>query len=231
MQKMTGKKPLAVIIVALVFGSAVAVSFIGVYDSPFYWGLEVGDEFLYSIEVSLSETNIYYGTSQEYYTSLNATQIIVQITDLPNITGWISHQSFLPNVVLSEKITCRFSNGSAIPLIFMDSLTVPLSQSLLPLGDWNMIDNFYHDQFPNYTHPEVDSARTLTHYASTLLEDRIYFGSRELLSIFPNVATYTWEGWSDLETGIPLLAIYDMKYPSCMYSIYLTVTLAFQGIL
>ncbi len=234
----SGRRRLKVfVLVAILISSAsiLAFSLSGTFESPFYWEVSVGDEFLYSINVSHHETVDYYGYTYSNYLSLDGEQLIVQITELPNVAGFVSSSSFQSQVVEMSKISCRFSNGTYLPNEypneFATNIGKPLSQSILPLGDWTLIDRFYLDEFPVIDYPDVDKAGSVTNCVSFRLNESMYFGSRKLLSIFPNIATYIWEGWTAFDTGVPLVVRFYVDYPSCMYQARLNVTLTYNGTL
>ncbi|MHA2024570.1 MAG: hypothetical protein ACW98U_01620 [Candidatus Thorarchaeota archaeon] len=174
----------------------------------------------------MTESGYTYGGYYGNLPDLDGEQIIVRLKTLPNVTGLVSDSIFLSDIVLMSKISLQFSNGTAIPPELAVNLRPPLSQSILPLGNWNMIDSFFLDVFPALDYSEVD---TSTHYAGYKLNESFYFGSRILKSIWPNIATDKWEGWTDLDSGVPLNAIFYKAYPSCMYQFYLTVTMTYIG--
>lgn len=229
------RRLMALVLVVILVGSVsiLAFSLVGTFESPFYWGVSVGDEILYSINVSHYEHNEYYGYTYSNYLSLDGEQLIVQITELPNVAGLVSSSTFQSQVVEMYKISCRFSNGTELPDEFPNEFATnigkPLSQSILPLGDWTLIDRFFLDEFPVIAAPDVDRSGSVTHCASFRLNESMYFGSRKLLSIFPNIATYIWEGWTAFDTGVPLVARFYVNYPSCMFDARLNVTLTYIG--
>jgi hypothetical protein len=228
---------MALVLVVVLIGTAsiLAFSLVGTYESPFYWGVSVGDKFLYSINVSHYEHNEYYGYTYSNYLSLDGEQLIIQITELPNVAGLVSSSTFQSQVVEMYKISCRFSNGTELPDEFPNEFATnigkPLSQSILPLGDWTLIDRFFLDEFPVIDAPVVDRSGTVTQCASFRLNESMYLGSKMLVSIFPNIATYIWEGWTAFDTGVPLVAKFYVNYPSCMFQARLNVTLTYNGTL
>lgn len=226
MRGVSQRRTLAIVILVVLFGSAGVVNLIpwNTYESPFQWGVEVGEELLYSIEVSVTESGYPYGDTCRQFLGLDGEQIIVTITELPNVTGPITEETFLSNVILDQKITCRFSNGSAIPQIFIQALKNPISQSLLPIGGWELMDTLFLDVFPSVDWSELDTSR---HYVGSRTEERFYFASRELYSIWPNVASEKWEGWSDFDSGIPFEAQYTEVYPACTYQYTLVVNMIY----
>ncbi len=217
---------MTIAIIAMLAGSLGVYSIISGIQSPFSWAIEVGDEFHYSIAVGNSFSP---GTGcyelPEYYSDLlkyDGEELIVHVDELPNVTGWISADSLLTKIITSSKVTCRLLNGTLIPDTYVHALVTPISQSFLPIDGWDLIDECFDNEFPSI---DFDQTDTSTRYVASVMDDSLYLASRKLQSIWPNVASKRWEGWTDLSNGVPRLAKYRRAYPSCTFQISITVTM------
>ncbi|MFX0054849.1 MAG: hypothetical protein ACFFAX_03295 [Promethearchaeota archaeon] len=123
----------------------------------FRWGVEVGEEFSFQIEVFGWDYN---GSEAIPFIEYNNTQIIARIVQLPNVSLVDNETEFL-DVIGILKVECRFSNGTEIAMDCRDgyygntnvSLPEVISRAIFPVGGWEFIDDLY-DDIPYTSYPD-----------------------------------------------------------------------------
>ncbi len=122
----------AAVIAALIIGAiGVAALFFGDTQKPtsnLAWSVEIGEEFIYEIQ-----------TKGIYLSAMNNTRIKMVITSLPDLPPIVDGYTFAAEVINQPRTNCVFENGSELPTSY-DEIKSLLSSSLLPTGDWPLLD-------------------------------------------------------------------------------------------
>ncbi|MFW9846122.1 MAG: hypothetical protein ACFFD6_05215 [Candidatus Thorarchaeota archaeon] len=149
------------------------------------WGVKEGDIFVYEISG-------WNDTGDDYH-SWDSILIEVEVTYLPTIPDILRNITFHFYVVEPMKIACSFLNGSRLPY-YWDIYKNLVSFSMLPVGDWDLLDSFYPDQeeLHPFTIGTVD-------YLSEMREENFLFGGRHW-----DVVPSQWYANVSLTLGVPL---------------------------
>ena len=190
---------IAVGIIILVSIAAVGIYFLFADDNRpatnLVWSIDIGDEFIYQVETShFVEYNTYNISSQDI-TAINNTRIRMVITSLPDISQMINGELFITEVINLTKTHCSFENGSEITPSCYNVINTLLSATLLPTGDWALLDILYPD--------EVSDAFYPGEFTSALHDDYFLFG----YELWPGDAILRWSANVTLDNGIPLRAV------------------------
>ncbi|MBE0525845.1 MAG: hypothetical protein IH631_02815 [Candidatus Thorarchaeota archaeon] len=190
---------IAVSIVILVIFAAGGIYFLVNDDkrsaTNLVWSVDVGDEFIYQVETSHFVVDNFYNISSQDITAINNTRIRMVITSLPDIPQMINGELFITEVINLTKTHCSFENGSEITPSCYNVINTLLSATLLPTGDWTLLDILYPD--------EVSDAFYPGEFTSALHDDYFLFGY-ELWTID---AIIRWSANVSLDNGIPLRAV------------------------
>ena len=104
-----------------------------------HWG--VSESSIYSYELSVTGYKIESGVPYPIpFLELNNTILVVNITSLPEIAEYNSTE-FTENIVELDKVEC----SSVLPEYDIHKLEEIISRSILPIGDWQSIDDMYPD--------------------------------------------------------------------------------------
>ena len=159
------------------------------------WSIDIGDEFIYQVETSHFVVDNSYNISSQDITAINNTRIRMVITSLPDITQTINGELFITEVINLTKTHCSFENGSEITPGCYNVINTLLSATLLPTGDWTLLDILYPD--------EVSDAFYPGEFTSALHDDYFLFG----YELWPGDAILRWSASVTLDNGIPLRAV------------------------
>ena len=206
----------------LLYGIYTAYQYSKMDSSRLYWGVDVGTQFTYVVQVfGYNMTYVYIPENDTYskvesslfMMPLNNTRIIVTISNLPQLPVLTDANSFAEDVIPKIKTHVCFENGTAILqqlAILMTSLT---SNILLPIGDWVLLDALYQDEDP-------DSPMMKTWYISKQHADSFEIG---YTNYGPDYAS-GWSGNISQSTGIPIVGnIWRWNaIEEYSYSVYIT---------
>jgi len=195
----TRRGTIAVGIIVLVSIAAVGIYFLFVDDkrsaTNLVWSIDIGDEFIYQVETSFFVEYNTYNISSQDITAINNTRIRMVITSLPDIPQMINGELFITEVINLTKTHCSFENGSEITPSCYNVINTLLSATLLPTGDWTLLDILYPD--------EVSDAFYPGEFTSALHDDYFLFG----YELWPGDAILRWSANVTLDNGIPLRAV------------------------
>jgi hypothetical protein len=164
------------------------------------WAVNEGEEFTYVVRVygyrciinPENISQIFY--DPPFYTPMNNTKIIMNISSLPFTPLPANQDVFAERVIEYMKTACRFENESAIPLDFHDRINQILSHCLLPIGDWEYLDSLY----PN----EIENPYTPGMYISKKCSEHFEIGH----ILWTGYGEESWYGNVSLNLGIPISA-------------------------
>lgn len=159
------------------------------------WSIDIGDEFIYQVETSHFVVDNFYNISSHDITAINNTRIRMVITSLPDIPQMINGELFITEVINLTKTHCSFENGSEITPSCYNVINTLLSATILPTGDWMLLDRLYPD--------EVSDAFYPGEFTSALHDDYFLFG----YELWPIDAILRWSANVTLDNGIPLRAV------------------------
>ncbi|MHA2380422.1 MAG: hypothetical protein ACXADS_14200, partial [Candidatus Thorarchaeota archaeon] len=150
----------------------VAALFIGdrqIPTSNLAWSVEIGEEFIYEIQTKgiHFESNFDLTPVIALISAMNNTRIRMVITSLPDLPPMVDGYTFAAEVINQPRTHCVFENGSELPTSY-DDINNLLSSSLLPTGDWHLLDWCFEN--------EVDDAFFPGVYISELREDHFFLG-------------------------------------------------------
>ncbi len=195
----TRRRTIAVSIIILVSIAAVGIYFLFADDkrpaTNLVWSIDIGDEFIYQVETSFFVEYNTYNISSQDITAINNTRIRMVITSLPDIPQMINGELFITEVINLTKTHCSFENGSEITPGCYNVINTLLSATLLPTGDWTLLDILYPD--------EVSDAFYPGEFTSALHDDYFLFG----YELWPGDAILRWSANVTLDNGIPLRAV------------------------
>ncbi len=190
---------IAVSIIILVSIASVGIYFLFADDkrpaTNLVWSIDIGDEFIYQVETSFFVEYNTYNISFQDITAINNTRIRMVITSLPDIPQMINGELFITEVINLTKTHCSFENGSEITPGCYNVINTLLSATLLPTGDWTLLDILYPD--------EVSDAFYPGEFTSALHDDYFLFG----YELWPGDAILRWSANVTLDNGIPLRAV------------------------
>jgi len=190
---------IAVSIIILVIFAAGGIYFLVTDDkrpaTDFVWSIDVGDEFIYQVETFHFVVDNFYNISSQDISAINNTRIRMVITSLPDIPQMINGELFITEVINLTKTHCSFENGSEITPSCYNVINTLLSATLLPTGDWALLDILYPD--------EVSDAFYPGEFTSALHDDYFLFG----YELWPIDAILRWSANVTLDNGIPLRAV------------------------
>ncbi|MFW9794130.1 MAG: hypothetical protein ACFFEE_07510, partial [Candidatus Thorarchaeota archaeon] len=112
------------VVVVLTFIIALSGGFLTEYirqSMTFSWGVEVGDEFIYTVSV-VGNSSTTTQVQPPPFEPMNNTRIIVEIIELPNLTLYYNGDAFIQGVVEHLKTVCRFEDDSVIPAQYYTAL-------------------------------------------------------------------------------------------------------------
>ncbi len=202
-----GKLPQAI---ALLIILNIALSFVIIHESTYtgdlHWGIEVGDQFSYSVEA------VGYDLGYKNCTVLNNSIVVFEITNLPSIPLYCDRAMFIDSIVDARKAGVTFDNGTSLDSECASILTSLFSNSLLPIGDWSYIDGLYYDRARGGLGAPVQDP-----WYSRLSRDRFHFGAIAISC----VGTFGWSAEISLEDGVPIV-FHD--YPYFWEGITITLT-------
>ena len=177
----------------------------------FYWGVDVGDTFLYNVTFypDTYHSITYYGVE---LVPFNRTfQIQVEIIFLPSFSDVTDRPSFENEVLNPRKVSCTILNGDA-PHTSTLFYSTWLSFVFLPLGGWEWIDGTY----PEDSTPEnwVDDTliRTRLYSDSLWIQKNSYMLYDEVVGTAANVS---------LSNGVPTFVThYDIVHEDISSTIF-----------
>lgn len=186
------------VIITVIFSPILWISDPLVIDaSELNWSVDTGDEVIYNLVYSTA--NSYLDPSNEtlafWLEPLNNTQVIFEITYLPEIPQFLNAIEFIDLVLNQTKSVVRFLNGSEIPTEYHEILNPLLSRCLLPIGDWIYIDRLYIDNPTPSTVYELEYT-----YLSSFEENHFKIGNAGL----SQHGNEGWYGRINMTTGLPI---------------------------
>ena len=194
------KKILLVVVVGLVIIGGILV----IPSLPYSWGIEPGDELVYNV-VFMRNTGGWPEQSNLQLPSINNfnnTQIVVTIAHLPLIVLTLNGDTFITIIVNPDKITCKLENGTEVA----DEAFNLISNCILPIGGWDLIDSYFPNDTESYQGPFYDT------YFSEFGDDFFHFGYRKLIG---DDTSISWSGFIHMSTGIPVFVTqryFDLTY-------------------
>ncbi len=189
------KKVAVVWVIILSFIVATLFVF-GPKEAPsFSWEVTVDDEFEFIATASGFIESAPFGTVEPIVLSRIAnTSIVAKIVYLP--TRNIESEDSLLDVVLVNKVSTRFSNGSSIPANISSTLNKLISRFFMPIGAWDYLDSLFPDTPEDAGQHEFGCDT----YLSRLENQTFYFGYRH----FNVDAGDWWYGSVSCSNGTPL---------------------------
>lgn len=157
MNIMTGRKRgLAVLLVSLLVVAMVFAVYIlefgsKVDSSRLRWGVSEGVQYVYVVNVSGFNMTGVSNDSVECplsFASLNNTRIITTVSCLPDLPRLTDANSFATDIIVQTKTEVSFENGTELSERYDEALVSLISLTLLPVGDWSLIDSLYQDEDP-----------------------------------------------------------------------------------
>ena len=156
--------------------------------------MQIGDTFTFLVQVRRAESVIV----NPLYAELNDTLVTVQIDALPVLSNDWNESEFTSNVLEYPKTSLILpiihQNGTAINSTSADSINTILSQCILPIGGWDVLDYYYLD-----TSDPADYSFWCNTYYSYIEDDQFIFGHLSFYYDGGNV----WEGLMEQQTGVP----------------------------
>lgn len=128
------------ILVIICIASSFVIVHGKMYSGNLQWGIEVGDQFSYSI---IARDDYGYGAP---YLELNNSIIVFEITSLPGIPIYCERTMFLDLIVDFAKASVTYDNGSSLDSSIDSDLTTLFSSSLLPISDWWFLNSLFPDR-------------------------------------------------------------------------------------
>ena len=211
---MSGKdtKKLLIVILGIVIISGIIV--IPLLDTPFNWGIQEGDEFVYRVVFIRTIPESWQHQPDWPYppiNTINNSLLWVNISNLP-ITGIVLNGAgFISNVVNQNKITCTLENGSEVNLEANDLI----SHCILPTDGWGLIDSYFpsnNESFRIWQHSDT--------YISEIVDEFFLFGYRKLIS---DDTSISWFGYVNMTNGMPINV--TQRYFDLTYTEEITITL------
>jgi len=150
------KRGLAVLLVSLFVVAMVFAVYIlefgsKVDSSRLRWGVNEGVQYVYVVNVSGFNMTGISNDSVECplsFASLNNTRIITTVSGLPDLPGFTDANSFATDVIIQAKFEVGLENGTELSERYDEALVSLISLTLLPIGDWSLIDSLYQDEDP-----------------------------------------------------------------------------------
>jgi hypothetical protein len=201
MKTMTGRKRgLAILLVGLLvvtMAFAVYILEFGskVDSSRLRWGVSEGVQYVYVVNVSGFNMTGTYNDSVECplsFAPLNNTRIITTVSYLPDLPGLTDANSFATDVIVQTKNEVNFENGTELSERYDEALVSLISLTLLPIGDWSLIDSLYQDENPEP--PFMKTWYIAKQHTSSFKIGYMSYG--------PDYAS-GWNGNLSLTTGLP----------------------------
>ena len=203
----------AVVLVALQYSSTTTLE----------WNVEQGTTLTYLIQVSgfTSQGDPLNITSRgpPPFCDLNNSKVTVEVTWLPEVPPELNGASFSELMIETTKTTLvspvRYMNGTEVIDPPYELLNDLVSQCLLPIGGWSLLDSFYPDE------PNLEFACNT--YISRFEVEGFLVGHR----YFNIDSGHGWIGTIALETGIPLTAEVwaSQYYGNDWFSYHIVLTL------
>jgi hypothetical protein len=155
------------------------------------WGVGVGESFQY--EIRAWGYSDFGSVSIGQVVPLNSTSITVTVTDLPTFDTVHSTDAFASEVIFKNKVNCSFINGTALSEWANITLSKMLSGSILPIGNWSVLEALFPDTTPDFT-PNGESIVTIF-YDTWFVIKYVWYGS------FDDGGS--WTGYVSQSTGVP----------------------------
>jgi len=213
-------------ILVILISSIIAVAVMLSLPSPepirFRWGVDIGDDFYFDIEVEGSMNN---ESNPVPFMTFSSTRIHVVITTLPNISSLDSEEG-LVEVVSSQKVLCTLANGTEFAddhsegFYSSSSTTISemISRAILPVGGWSFID----DLFPDDLASDVAHGADSNTFYSWIDQESFFFGYRNWYIDFG----HGWDACLDKDTGVPISIHHWESDMICIGHYKVTLTLA-----
>jgi hypothetical protein len=195
------RKKVAFVIILLVIITVVGIlTTQEIYVPDLEWAIKEDQEYKYMVKVYgyrciIDPENIsQISYDPPFYTPMNNTKIIMNISSLPSTPLPANKDAFAERVIEYMKTACRFENESAIPLVFHDRINQILSHCLLPIGNWEYLDSLYPNEIENPFFPGV--------YISKKCSEHFEIGH----ILWTGYGEENWYGNVSLTLGIPISA-------------------------
>lgn len=198
---MEQRKLIAVIIGVSVIVGLSTLTLLGLQSETtgLRWSLSEGDDIY--LNITTYAQNLQNATFEienpESFIALNNTVIRIKILELPQIPHFVVVNIFVEEVIGEANISMAFTNGSNLPdepSIYLSDL---FTSTILPVGNWNLIDELFQNEDPNP--PFMQSW-----YFSRLFESHMEFG----YTLYGPDYANGWKANVSLDTGIPFAAEY-----------------------
>ncbi len=175
-----------------------------------HWG--VNESSKYSYEFSIVgfkfESGIPYPIP---FFELNNTLVSVNITSLPEIVEFNSTE-FTEKVVVQDKVDCT----TILPEYDIQELEEIISSCILPVGDWQLLDDFYPDPV------DYENKTFYRTYLSLWNETHFWFSHETILVNSGEI----WSCFLDIVTGVPTEIVYHKYADYCCGEYDYTMTLS-----
>jgi hypothetical protein len=172
------------------------------------WFTQVGDTLSFQISYSYS----YYPGMGVYsipddvkiwLQSLHGLTVVATIVSLPEISQPMDKDKFTNEIVAQLKTSTRLVNGSAIPSESESTINSLISNAILPIKNWKMVESFYGS--PAWSYP----LNTIEwNYIGVEDYDHFLIGRR-------GQGYHGGEGWTahvNLTTGLPIVITESAGY-------------------
>jgi hypothetical protein len=159
--------------------------------SDLSWDVEAGNTFQYDIRAwGYSQ---YGAVISGQVVPLNGTSITVTVVILPSFEAIHDAESFASEVIFRNKVTCTFTNGTALNQWENTTLCEMVSGCILPIGDWSTMNTLFPDDNPGFT-PNGEFLTTIL-YDDWFIIEYGWWGTFDVGG--------HWTGNVSLSTGIP----------------------------
>lgn len=139
-----------VLCLILLIATPILVFFWFAESSSLSWDIEVGDEFRYEVSYAEFDTVDTHQwetdpNGHEHWRMPDNATLLVTISSLPDIPAPLTGDTFLNEIVKSQKAEVTLANGSALPDYMGEEVTDSISSLFLPTGGWELLDLFFPD--------------------------------------------------------------------------------------
>jgi hypothetical protein len=215
-------KRILVIAIAAIMGiSAISVGFIILESEPiltlggdaFTWCVDEGDEYTFTVNVT-GLFDDWLGNSYSGNISWYSENVTIRILELPAIPFTVNNDTFVQSIIVPRKVTCV---SSAIPKNYSSLLEDLLSNFILPVVDWEVLDEMFKDTLPHGGGYPTNNEWSfdVDYFAAYVDDSAFYIAKTRFIDLFPNTGSESWRGWINMTSGLVKEATYSYSYPTC----------------
>lgn len=180
------------LIVLITVGVIVVLQPASLNPTDLSWAIDVDDTYEFFIRV---RGELYVGSyTTPQVVPLNGTIISVTVTYLPTFETVRDAESFSSEIILTNKVNCTFTNGTALDEWANTIFCRMISVCLLPIGAWSSLDRIFSDDTPSGWRPSEYAIATVLH------DDWFFIGYKWWGTIDDSGG---WDGETSLSNGIP----------------------------